>query len=130
MTISVAARPRRRPGRPRRGLGVLVLSSALLVACNAAVSPASGSRSRDEIGRGADIAAANCSRCHDIGADGSSPHPLAPSFGVIAERYPLDYLRNTLEGGPGAGHLGMPAIEIEDPAIEELKSYMGSLKRR
>lgn len=109
--------------------GVLLLSVALLVACKPApVSLAGGGRIADENAcRGATIAAVNCSRCHDIGANGPSPHPLAPSFGAIAGQYPLDYLRNTLEGGPGAGHLGMPAIEIGGAEIEALQAYMRSL---
>lgn len=109
--------------------GVLLWGVALLVACKPVpVSLAGDGRIADENAcRGARIAAVNCSRCHEIGAQGSSPHPLAPSFGAIARQYPLDYLRNTLEGGPDAGHLGMPAIEIGAAEIEALRAYMRSL---
>ena len=105
-----------------------MLNLALLVACKPAeVSSASSAYTDNATDRGADIAAVNCGRCHNIGTDGSSPHPIAPSFGAIVQRYPLDYLRSTLEGGLDAGHLGMPAIELEDRVIEDLKTDMRSL---
>jgi cytochrome c len=81
----------------------------------------------ESINRGAELAATNCSRCHGIGANGASEHPSAPGFGEVAERYPLEFLQWTLEGGPEAGHVGMPAIMLDRQAIDDLKAYLRSL---
>lgn len=81
----------------------------------------------ESIERGAELAATKCSRCHGIGANDMSEHPSAPPFGTIADRYPLEFLQWTLEGGPRAGHMGMPAIELDGPELEDLKAYLRSL---
>lgn len=114
---------------------VLIAWFALLVpaavwACRPAhVATAGAWSADDDVNRGAEIAWAICSRCHSIGAHGRSPHAIAPPFGVVAERFPLDYLPQTLRGGPDAGHLGMPSIPLDDTDLEALKAYLKSLRR-
>lgn len=101
----------------------------VLASCRPAhVESASAPAPVESIERGAELAATNCSRCHGIGANDTSEHPSAPPFGTIAERYPLEFLQWTLEGGPRAGHMGMPVIELDGRQLEDLKAYLRSLR--
>lgn len=104
------------------------LLAAVLAACAAAPPGATGAVAAPDPRRGLDIADRNCSLCHAIGADGDSRHPNAPRFRDLATRgYPLDYLGPALAGGIGAGHLGMPLMEFDEPTLADLRAYMATL---
>ena len=47
------------------------------------------------IARGKALVTENCSGCHAIGLDGASPHPQAPPFRDLSDRFPIDALEET-----------------------------------
>lgn len=80
--------------------------------------------------RGLDVADRNCSLCHAIARDGTSPHPQAPAFRTLSARYPLDALTEALAEGIVVGHTGMPQIQLEPQKIRDLIAYLETIQTR
>lgn len=79
--------------------------------------------------RGLDVADRNCALCHQIAATGASPHPQAPPFATLAQRYPLESLGEALAEGIVVGHKGMPQIMLEPQKIHDLIAYLQGIQR-
>ncbi len=80
---------------------------------------------------GYEIAATRCSGCHEIGQRSSSPIPNAPTFKVLADRWPVDYLAEALAEGISVRHgadIKMPEFVFTPQEIEDFLVYMESLK--
>jgi cytochrome c553 len=99
----------------------------IMLALLLAASPAWG---QTEIERGRLLAEANCSRCHAIGPADASPHPDAPPFRTLSERYPIDSLAETLAKGIPIKHPDMPDFLATASQIDEITAYILSLQPR
>ena len=71
---------------------------------------------------------ADCARCHALGLEGKSPHPQAPPFREVVERYPVEDLEESLAEGIVSGHPDMPEFTFEPSEINAILAYLNSLK--
>jgi cytochrome c len=78
--------------------------------------------------RGADIARANCARCHSIEKSGASPFQPAPPFRTLHERYPVETLEEALGEGIFTGHPEMPEFQMEPDEIGDFIAFLKSLE--
>ena len=97
----------------------------IMLALLLTASPAWG---QTEIERGRLLAEANCSRCHAIGPADASPHPDAPPFRTLSERYPINSLAETLTKGIPIKHPDMPDFLATASQIDEITAYILSLQ--
>ena len=70
----------------------------------------------------------NCSRCHAIGKEGQSPHPPAPPFRTLGQRYPIDDLSESLAEGIVSGHPDMPIFVFSPTDVEAIIQYLKSIQ--
>ena len=54
---------------------------------------------KDRTNKGEVLVKENCSRCQAIGKEGNSPHPEAPPFRTLSNRYPIEDLSESLAEG-------------------------------
>ena len=80
--------------------------------------------------RGLKIAQRNCAPCHAVGRSGDSANPKSPPFRILAQRYPLSELEETMGEGMMVGHEGpeMPMFEFRPEQIEDFIAYLGSIQ--
>ena len=97
----------------------------VLLALSLVASPALG-QSEEEEGRA--LVEANCSGCHGVGLTDESPHPDAPPFRTLSERYPIDTLDETLSHGFTITHPDMPDFLATASQIDEITAYIVSLQ--
>lgn len=102
---------------------------AALAACQPAAPPppavvATPAAVVGDPARGLDIADRNCSLCHQVTASGASPHPKAPPFATLGQRYPIESLGEALAEGIVVGHKDMPQIKLEPQAVHDLLEYL------
>ena len=69
-----------------------------------------------------------CSACHAIGPAGDSPHPEAPPFRTLHERYDVGDLEEALVEGLVSGHPDMPEFEFEPEQATAIVAYLRSLE--
>jgi len=77
--------------------------------------------------RGGDIAAARCGKCHATHAKGDSPHRAAVPFRELAERFPIDMLREAARTGTISGHDEMPQFDFSAEEVRALLALIDSL---
>ncbi len=70
----------------------------------------------------------NCSRCHATGTDGESPHPEAPPFRTLSERYPIDAMEEAFAEGIVTGHPDMPEFAASPEQIADIIAYVESIQ--
>jgi mono/diheme cytochrome c family protein len=70
----------------------------------------------------------NCSRCHAVDRAGTSPHPEAPAFRTLGERYPIDSLAEALAEGLMTGHPDMPEFVFEIDEVKAILAYLHSIQ--
>jgi cytochrome c len=85
---------------------------------SASASPAEGRR----------LAEIHCARCHAIGADGESRHPMAPPFRTLSRNYPVNALEEAFAEGILVGHRDMPEFLLEPSQIDDLVAYLNSIQ--
>lgn len=85
---------------------------------------------RDETNRGKTLVTEHCSRCHAIGKEGDSPHPVAPAFRTLASRYPIDSLQEALAEGIVSGHPDMPIFVFSPQDVDAIILYLQSIQTR
>ena len=68
---------------------------ALLALPLVVVNPATAAE-KDLTAKGEALVRQNCSRCHAIGKEGDSPHPQAPPFRTLSNKYPIENLAESL----------------------------------
>ncbi|TXJ10886.1 MAG: cytochrome c [Afipia sp.] len=78
--------------------------------------------------RGRAFAQTNCSRCHSIDRHTPSPLAIAPPFRTLHKKYPLDTLAEAFAEGIDTGHPTMPMFTLEPDQINDLLSFLKSLK--
>jgi cytochrome c len=92
-----------------------------------------GSAARADDGdaaKGLAILQEHCARCHALGMTGNSPHPQAPPFRDVVERYPVEDLEESLAEGIVSGHPDMPEFTFEPKEINAILAYLNGLKTK
>ena len=69
----------------------------------------------------------NCSTCHAVDRVGDSPHPQAPPFRTLPQRYPLEQLEEALAEGITTGHPDMPEFVASPQQITGILAYLKSI---
>jgi cytochrome c len=103
----------------------------LVMALGALAVSSCGSAARADDGdaaKGLGILQEHCARCHALGTTGNSPHPQAPPFRDVVERYPVEDLEESLAEGIVSGHPDMPEFTFEPKEINSILAYLNSLK--
>ena len=98
---------------------------ALLIAAAPALA-----QEKDEaakVAEGKRLAEINCTRCHNITAEGESPLTDAPPFREIAKNYDELELVDGFMEGLAVRHPLMPDWEVTEPQAEELAAFVMSL---
>lgn len=83
--------------------------------------------SEESVQRGKALVVQNCSGCHAVGPAGDSPHPTAPPFRRLSERFPIDALEETFIDSIDTGHPGMPVFEASQQQINDIIDYIASV---
>ncbi len=91
------------------------------------VTNTSAAESKRRVALGKDLATANCSRCHAVGASGTSTNAKAPEFRNLKQRHPLLSLREPLTRGIAAQHDEMPRFPLSLSEIDAIVAYVNSL---
>lgn len=81
----------------------------------------------ESVQRGKALVVQNCSACHAVGLTGDSPHPTAPPFRRLSERFPIDALEETFIDSIDTGHPGMPVFEASQQQINDIIDYIASV---
>jgi mono/diheme cytochrome c family protein len=80
--------------------------------------------------RGEMLVTRHCATCHAVGRAGSSPHPQAPPFRTLGQRYPIESLEEALGEGILSGHPDMPEFEFSAPDVGAVIAYLKSIQQR
>jgi len=83
---------------------------------------------KDLTNKGEALVKENCSRCHAIGKEGTSPHPPAPPFRTLSSKYPVEDLAESLAEGIVSGHPDMPIFVFSPHDVEAIIQYMESIQ--
>ena len=78
--------------------------------------------------RGGVFARKECSGCHTVRGDATSPKPGAPTFEEISRRYADYRLDWELETISQVGHYSMPTKAMTKTDIADVTAYVRSLK--
>lgn len=101
----------------------------LAVAIAQAGAPDIRASEQDEfIAEGRAFALKHCGRCHALGERDLSPHPRAPPFRLVVERYPSEHLAEALAEGIVSGHPDMPVFVLRPDEIDAFLAYLDSLQ--
>jgi mono/diheme cytochrome c family protein len=76
---------------------------------------------------GRSLVSTYCSVCHAIERGGDSPHPAAPPFRTLHERYDVDLLNEALVEGLVSGHPDMPEFAFDPYEASSIIAYIKSL---
>lgn len=79
------------------------------------------------IAEGKRLATINCTRCHNIEAEGESPLTDSPPFREIAKNYDTDELVDGFMDGLAVRHPLMPDWDVTQQQAEELAAFVMSL---
>lgn len=77
---------------------------------------------------GQQLAETHCSSCHAIGAEGVSPHQLAPPFRTLSRAYPISSLEEAFAEGTLVGHPDMPEFRLEPDEVDALIAYIHTVQ--
>ncbi|WAP69247.1 c-type cytochrome [Jiella pelagia] len=72
----------------------------------------------------------NCARCHAVTRIGDSPHPQAPPFRTLSERYPVGQIEEALVEGLSTGHPDMPEFIFTPAKAAAIIAYMTSIQAK
>lgn len=114
---------------PSRSFAVrfgIAASAALLVASAVSANAAE----KTLIDKGEVLVRENCSRCHAIGKEGTSPHPQAPPFRTLSSKYPVEDLAESLAEGIVSGHPDMPIFVFSPHDVEAIIDYLQSIQEQ
>jgi cytochrome c len=98
----------------------------------AATAATAQDRARDAalLRRGEAILARDCARCHATTRTGESPHPQAPLFRTLSQRYPIESLEEALGEGIISGHPDMPEFRFSGDDVGAIIAYLKSIQDR
>lgn len=105
--------------------GMLRLTLALLAPL--ALAPATAHAQAD-IARGRLLTQRYCAGCHAIARTGASPHPGAPPFRDLRQRYEIDDLAEALAEGILVGHPAMPEMKFPPGDVRAILAYIRSIQ--
>lgn len=91
----------------------------------AAAQPSPALEARIE--RGRDLATANCSICHAVGATGASSNRASPPFRTLSGRYVELTLHRKLTEIAETGHYDMPPVPVHTDEVDAIAAYINSL---
>jgi mono/diheme cytochrome c family protein len=100
---------------------------ALLALPLVVVNPATAAE-KDLTAKGEALVRENCSRCHAIGKEGDSPHPQAPPFRTLSNKYPIENLAESLAEGIVSGHPYMPIFVFSPQDLAAIINYLQSVQ--
>jgi cytochrome c len=103
------------------------LISSLLLTTSLYLAPTYAAAAQS-VQRGAEIARANCARCHSIERTGPSPFAPAPPFRSLHENYPVEFLEEALGEGIFTGHPAMPEFQLKPGQIGDFIAFLKSLE--
>jgi len=106
-------------------LKIRILFSAMAVLF---VGLPSYSANAADISAGMSLAVSNCSRCHAVGREGTSPKDGAPRFVDLVTLYPPALLAEALAEGIMTGHPDMPEFVFAPEQIDDLILHLESLE--
>lgn len=104
---------------------IVLLASLGLAACSPAEAPSEPASLAQQ---GKAIADANCSGCHAVDATSESPHPDAPAFRSLSEKYPVADLSEALAEGIMVGHPDMPEFTFDPQDADALIAFIETLQ--
>jgi cytochrome c len=104
-------------------------SRASAIGLLVAISSPAWAQQPPSVQRGANLAHANCARCHSIDKVTESPFKLAPPFRTLRERYPVEDLEEPLAEGIVTGHPNMPEFRFGPDQIGDFIAFLKSLER-
>lgn len=87
------------------------------------------SESDRRVREGQTLVERNCSRCHAIGAQDSSPNDRAPKFRDLSRFHTLLALREPITRGITAPHDQMPQFAVSDEQTDMIVAYINSLSK-
>lgn len=102
--------------------------SVFLAILGLAALPASLSAAEPDIAHGQALIEANCATCHAAGRTGDSPHPEAPAFRTLSQRYPIETLEEALAEGIVTGHPDMPEFVATPDQIADIVAFLESIQ--
>jgi mono/diheme cytochrome c family protein len=80
------------------------------------------------VAKGKLLVTENCSRCHAIGKEGTSPHKEAPPFRTLSSKYPVENLAESLAEGIVSGHPDMPIFVFGPHDVQAIVDYLQSIQ--
>lgn len=106
--------------------------SAFSVMGLAGMGLAAGTLSAQAVNRAAEhgqkLAETNCARCHAIGNGGESPHPDAPPFRTLSQRFDVDTIDEALLTKATPAHTDMPTFDITPEQALAIAAYVASVQ--
>jgi mono/diheme cytochrome c family protein len=100
-------------------------ASPLLIA-SGLVSAASG---EDLENHGKALLTRLCARCHAVERIGRSPHPGAPPFRSIGERYDINELTDRMTERLVSTHPDMPDFQFSQDDATAVRAYLWSIQK-
>jgi mono/diheme cytochrome c family protein len=70
-----------------------------------------------------------CAPCHASGETGASPHPGAPPFRSIGDRYDIDELTERMTEQLISTHPDMPDFKFSRQQANAVRSYLHSIQK-
>lgn len=98
-----------------------------LLALSVFITPVHAADDAAMIAEGKRLAEINCTRCHNIEAEGESPLTDAPPFREIAQNYDPEELVDGFMDGLAVRHPLMPDWEVTETQARELTAFVMSL---
>ena len=126
LVIAVGKGRKRPAGRGGIGVQPAEGTGALLGSVNGEPGADCARQPRQQREPGFQLAQKICADCHGIGIGLLSPNPAAPSFFLIANRSSTTEL--SLRAFVRTSHDNMPNIILEPAQVDDLVTYIGSLK--
>lgn len=109
----------------RGSIPQFVVAAALLLGMSGQVL----AEETSPVDKGREIVTKLCARCHSVTREGESPFAEAPPFRTFASKWPLESLEEALAEGIVVGHPAMPEFVFGPEDIQNVLSYLGSLKQ-
>lgn len=78
--------------------------------------------------RGHMLAQTNCAKCHSVDKVTPSPLSIAPPFRTLHQRYPVEFLQESLAEGIRTGHPTMPEFRFDPDQIGDFIAYLKTLE--
>ena len=108
----------------------MTAARVLLLCCCMVGAALQSAHAQSNLKVGEDLLTRDCAKCHAVGRTGTSPHPGAPAFRTLAQRYPIESLEEALGEGIMSGHPDMPEFEFDADQVGAIIGYLKSIQQR